>query len=74
MRRPTVADAKARAVVLVTRPNAYPVTGRLLAVPGPHKNRKAGRQARVELPSGAVLSVDPAYLTIASTPEPKDAA
>ncbi len=60
----TVAHAMARRAVLVTRPGRPAMTARLFAVPGPHKRRKAGAQARVQTATGAVISVPVDALTL----------
>ena len=60
MTAPTIADAVARAFVRL--PDGR--TGRLLYLPGGTRpgRRSKGNRARVQLPSGTVLSVDPATL------------
>lgn len=50
--KPTFTDAKARAVVVL----ADGRSARLVSLPGPRR-RKTGARARVQLPSGAFLSV-----------------
>lgn len=59
---PTFTDAKNRVPVRLSDGR----TARLLYLPGGHSARvSAGARARVLLPSGAVLSVDPASLEVA---------
>lgn len=56
MNVPTVADAAARAAVVLQRPDdPWPLFGRLIAWPG---HRRANRKARVEV-EGSVLCVQP---------------
>ena len=54
MTAPTVADAARRAVVRI--PDGR--TARLHSVPGPNRTTSLGRKARVELPSGAFISIN----------------
>lgn len=62
-------DAAARREVLVQRPGKLDVTGTLMCWPIPPEIRKAGNRrgrartkARVQLWSGAYISVDPRYV------------
>lgn len=62
-------DAKERRPVLVQRPDKLPVVGRLVLWPipaeirtGEHRRRRSTTKARVELSSGAYISVHPRYV------------
>lgn len=58
-------DAKARRLVLVHRPGKLDVTGHLTFWPVPPSERKSttrGARARVLLPSGGYISVDPSHV------------
>lgn len=68
MTRPTFRDAKRRALVSVARPGQPPVTGRLVFLPGGETNRRKGRKARIALPSGSWLSIDPGQITVLEEP------
>lgn len=58
--QPQVVDAAERRVVRL----ADGRTGRLLSVPAQSSHRSAGAKARVELPSGAVVSVPMSELVV----------
>lgn len=66
MTRLTVSDAKARVLVEVARPDQKAYVGTLIHWPipanrrrNPNRRGQAGRKAKVQLTSGAVLSVAP---------------